>query len=129
MRTREPRWFRYLRKLFSAVEEMFDTTESIEMTEQGDDRLLIQSSGRQLVADKSRRAITSSGRVVARFDAIQSIDVKRTENENGPTVWTISLYLSLFSRIHIGRTTDDAEASIVAARLSTITGKKVLAWR
>jgi hypothetical protein len=129
MRTREPNWFRYLRKFFSAVEEIFDMTESIEMTEQGDKRLVITSSGRQLVADNARRAFTSSGNVVARFDAIQSIDVKRTESENGPTVWTVSLYLSWFSRVHVGRTTDDAEASIVAARLSTITGKKVLAWR
>ncbi len=129
MRRRDTGWLRRLRRFFTAVERAFDTSESIEMIEQGEHRLVIRSNGAQLVADRRRRAFTRSERVVARFDDIESIDVKHRSNDDGPSTWTVSLHMSWFSRVHVGSTSDDAEASIVAARIATITGKKVLAWR
>ncbi|AKJ30773.1 hypothetical protein AAW51_4082 [Caldimonas brevitalea] len=85
--------------------------------------------GREIIANKRYRTIKSGDRVLALFDQIQSIEVAREADDEGQETWRVSLYISWLSRVQIGRTTDATEVSIVGARLSTITGKKVVAHR
>jgi hypothetical protein len=94
-----------------------------------DKRLVIRSGTVELVVDRQVGTVARAGRKVASIEAIRSIDIARSDEEDGPERWSVSLYISWFSRVHIGDTYDDVNASIIAAHLSTITGKKVLAWR
>lgn len=78
--------------------------------------------------DASRRAVLRDDRVLARFSEIHSVDVRTLRDDSGYVVgYAIALHRGWFDNLHLGSTGDDAEASIVAARVSTIMGVKVLA--
>ncbi|WP_372527562.1 hypothetical protein [Piscinibacter sp.] len=100
---------------------------AIEIVEQNENCLVLRANNRRIVADKLARTIKAGNRVVASFDSIRSIDIKYFCTGDGPEWWTVSLCLGRHRRVPIGKTSDDAQASIAAARLSTITGKKVVA--
>ena len=98
-------------------------------------RLVIESNWLWMVRtytfDGSRRAVLAGARgerVLVHFHQIHSVDVRTLRNDNGSVAgYAIALHRGLFDNVHLGSTCDDAEASIVAARVSTITGVKVLA--
>lgn len=100
---------------------------SIEVVEDHENRLELNANNRRVVADRATRAVRLGGRVVAHFGAIDAIEIRYHENGDGPEWWAVSLRVGSGRRVAIGRTTDDAEASIAAARLGTITGKRVVA--
>lgn len=66
-------------------------------------------------------------RVLARFNQLHSVDVRKLYREGHFVGHTLSLRRGWLDELDLGSTEDDAEASIVAARVSTITGVKVLA--
>jgi hypothetical protein len=104
---------------------IFVPSYSIEIL-QHDDRLLVLKSGnRSVIADNRFQTVKTGESVLARFDAIKSIDITVNNNDDGPPLWLISLNLNWHSSVKIGESSDSTEASIVAAHLSTITGKKV----
>jgi hypothetical protein len=116
------------RTVFSQAWQIVSPSYSIEILAKDDLRLVLQHDGCQIVADKRDRTVRSGARVRASFDSIRSIDIRHCSgDEEGPEFWEISLRLGGSSRVLIGRSSDGTEASIVAARLATVTGKKVLA--
>lgn len=95
-------------------------------------RLVIESrwlwTTRTHTFDAARRVVLRDGRVLARFDQLHSVDVRTLHDDSGHVAgYAIALHRGWFDNLHLGSTPDDAEASIVAARISTITGLKVLA--
>jgi hypothetical protein len=102
-------------------------TYNIEIVDQDGASLVLRSMGREVVVNKRHQTVKSEDKVLARFDAIQAIEIARERSDDSPDTWKVSLYISWFSRVQIGRTSEATEASIVGARLSTITGKKVVA--
>jgi hypothetical protein len=77
--------------------------------------------------DATRRVVLRNGRVLARFNQLHSVDVRAVHDRYGAvTGYAIALHRGWLDNLHLGSTSDDAEASIVAARISTITGLKVL---
>lgn len=118
-----------IRSAFRDVAEVMSSPDdSIEVVYQDDKRLVLSANGYDITADKRTRTVRSGDKVLARFDAIKTIDITSIQHDNGQgATWTVSLYLGWFSRVRIGRTEHQVDASIAAARLSTITGAKVLA--
>ncbi len=114
---------------FAEARRVLTGAQDIEIVEQQDTRLVWRTGERETVADQRLRAVMSNGRVLARFDAIQSIDIRRMQRGDAPEVWDVSLALGGRSRVRVACSTDATDASILAARLSTITGKKVQAVR
>ena len=100
---------------------------SIRVVDDQENRLELSANSRRIVADRVSRTVLSGGRIVARFEAIQAIEIKYHQNGDGPEWWAVSLRLSPRGHISIGKTVDDTAASIAAAKLGTITGKKVVA--
>jgi hypothetical protein len=117
----------FVREFFGEAKRALLPNYRIEIVDQDDIRLVLNSMGREIVVNGRYRTVKSGEKVLARFDAIQSIEVARQTSDDGTDTWKVSLYISWLSRVHIGRTSDAAEASIVGARLSTITGKKIIA--
>jgi hypothetical protein len=97
-------------------------------------RLVIESDWlwtvRTYTFDATRRAVLigpRGERVLVRFSQIHSVDVRTLRADNGSAAgYAIALHRGWFDNLHLGSTCDDAHASIVAARVSTITGVKVL---
>jgi hypothetical protein len=84
--------------------------------------------GPPLTVDRRRKAVLRGGRVLARCADIRSIDVQHVRaDEDRPEHWRVSLGVGFFSGATIGTTRDDVEASIAAARLSTVLAVKVRA--
>ena len=116
-----------LRFPVSDIGQLLSSSPTIKIVEHSDRHLILSSEGRRVVIDKRFKTVKSGSKVLAHFDSVQSIDLRLDRCNDGPDTWTVSLYLGLLSRVHIGRSNDDTEASICAAHCSTVTGKKVLA--
>ena len=116
------------RAVFTQAWQIVSPSYSIAILANDDLRLVLQHGGHEIVADRRDRTVRSGTRVLASFDAIESIDIRHCgSDEDGPEFWEISLRRRGNVRTLIGRSSDGTEASIVAARLATVTGRKVRA--
>ena len=118
----------FLSALVQAFKAFFGWPSPLEVREEDQDRLVLLANRRLIVADRKAKTVRSGGRLLASFNAITSIEIKRSHDNEGPEVWVVSLRLIRDRRVVIGESADDTDASLVAAKLSTITGKKVLAF-
>ena len=105
---------------------VFAPVYAIEVLKHDERQLIVRSEKRTVIADKRFGTVKHGTRVLTTFNRIESIDVQRDGGSEGAETWSVSLYLNWHTRIQIGRSTDPTEASICAAHLSTVTGKKVL---
>ena len=82
--------------------------------------------GRPLTIDRRRQVVLRGGHELLRIADIQSVDVTHVRaDEDSPELWKVGFSTGLFMGAEIGRTRDDVDASIAAARLSTVVGVKV----
>lgn len=114
------------RTAFAIAWQVFFPRYAIEIVAKDARRLVLKHKGREIVADARHRTVKSGSRVLATFDAIQSIGIRTHRGDETPDFWEISLRVGPFSRIVIGRTSDSTDASIIAAGLGTVTGKPVI---
>jgi hypothetical protein len=89
------------------------------------ERIVVRGSGGVFVFDRRRAQCSRNEQVLIPFDQIQCIDVLRGRDDNLPDVWSVALRRNWWSKIVIGTTADATDASIVAAHISTATGRKV----
>ena len=101
----------------------------IEVAEEGPNRLVLETNRGTFVFDQRRGVAARDGKQIARFKDIKFIDIIRDKEIDEHTHWEVKLYLNVLHRIRVGETLDDAQASIVGARLVEITGSKLLAWK
>jgi hypothetical protein len=69
--------------------------------------------------------VSYSGRAVASFSSLNAIEVKHFVNGKRFEWWVLSLQLRDGQQISIGRSTDDVQVSIAAARIAKATDKSV----
>ncbi|MFO1270347.1 MAG: hypothetical protein U1F50_01460 [Rubrivivax sp.] len=100
---------------------------AIEITPPGQVPITLRSAHGEFVFDPEKRSVSRDGVEVAPFAAIQSIDVGAFPGGRGERSWSITLYLGFLRRVTLGRTYDDGDASVIAARLARATGAKVVA--
>lgn len=116
----------WLRNLFSGLDDLLMSSHELELLESDENFVRIRSQGEDIVADGRLRIVRRGATTLVRFEQIRSIDLRHHRGDEDAEHWTVSLHLSWYSQVFIGRTTDSAEASIVAAHLGTITGHRVL---
>jgi len=76
--------------------------------------------GQPLLVDRRADTVLRGGRALLELSAIRTIDVTRFWPEDDDRDWwKVSLATDEFASQEIGRTLDDVEASIAAARLAT----------
>ena len=85
--------------------------------------------GPPLTFDRRRKVVLRGGRVLARFADIESVDVTHVIDDDRPECWKVGFSTGMFSSVEIGRTRDDVEASIAAARVATVAGVQVRSLR
>jgi hypothetical protein len=113
--------------LFVEDPSLLAPASSFKIVQQDDLVLVLQSGSRRLVFNKRYRSVKDGTKLLAQFDAIESIDLcHRPDSDGAPECWSVSLNLKgWFSSVYIGVTCDDVDASIIAARIGTMTGKRV----
>lgn len=98
----------------------------VEIESLDDDRLVLASSHGQFVFDRQARAVLQGDQQLTTFEAIQSVDIAAFPGGRGERSWSITLFCGFLDRITVGRTYDDGDASVVAAKLAAVIGCKVI---
>jgi len=76
--------------------------------------------GQPLLVDRRADTVQRGGRALLKASAIRTVDVTRFwPEDDDQDRWKVSLATDGFASQEIGRTRDDVEASIAAARLAT----------
>jgi hypothetical protein len=88
--------------------------------------LVLRHGHRTTAFDRLSRTVMQNARLAARFGVIQHVRVERLPAGEGPAAWVVALDLSGSRRLEIGRSSDDAEASSVAARIAAFTGTSLV---
>jgi hypothetical protein len=89
-------------------------------------RVVFSSDNREVIVDGTARNVRAGAKLLATFDAIQSIDVvHHPRSDDKPEHWSVSLYLGRSTRAYIGRSRKQAAADKAAKLLATITSKTV----
>ena len=117
----------FFNAFFNVIERVFAPTSALEIVRQDENLLVLKNNSRQFAINKRFRTVKSGTQVLAQFDAIETIDIThRRASDDSPEHWSVSLNLKgWFASITIGDARNDLDASIVAAKISTFTGKKV----
>ena len=98
----------------------------VEVEQFDDDQLILDSSHGRFIFDRRQRVVIQDDMQLATFDTIQSVDIGAFPGGRGERSWSITLFRSLFDRITVGRTYDDGDASVVAAKLAGVIGCRVV---
>ncbi len=98
----------------------------LDISKANDQQLVVASSYGEFTFDLEKGVVLRDGSVVAGFNTVQSVDIASFPGGRGSRSWSVSLYLSPFRRITVGRSYDDVDTSVVAAKISAAMGCKVL---
>lgn len=91
------------------------------------DRAELSWQGKPFVFDRRANTILRAGRVVAGYDAVRSIEIverKDKDSRRGST-WSVILEIGFPRNVVVGITRDQTDASVAAAHVATVTGKRV----
>ncbi len=112
----------------NAVHTLLDwlrQVQTIEVSAASPDRLTVLHRRTRTEFDAHSRRITQGDVLVATFDVLRHVEISRRAGREGPDVWAVTLSLSGLRSVQVGVSTEDVQASIAAARISTITGRPV----
>ena len=112
--------------------------ERLRLTRSREARLIIEAesfasltlrSGRTItVFDRLSRAVTQNDRQVATFGPIHHVQIDEESSAKG-SPWLVALHLAGSRVVTVGRTTNNSEASLAAARIAEITGTRAVEGR
>lgn len=111
---------------FSHYDNVLDHTKPMEILEESDDELVVRGSERILILNRKEGTISGLHSSLTTFAKVREIIIGQIANE-GIISYSVSLKLGMLSSICLGNTFSDIDASVVAAKLSTWTGKSVVA--
>lgn len=76
--------------------------------------------------DRKTGKVEQNGRPVAMVSLVERIEVHRPFNHQGPPNWYVTVQISGHRQVEVGQSTDELDASIVAARISKVTERPVV---
>ena len=99
---------------------------SILAVENDDKNVLVLSADGWLVEFNKRSQIVSrSGKPVASFQSVNTVEIEHFTNGRSFEWWVLSLSLRIGKKSFIGRSTDGTDVSIAAAYAATAMNKRV----
>ena len=98
----------------------------VEVEQFDDDLLVIASSHGRFTFDRKARVVQEGEQQLATFDSIQSVDIAAFPGGRGERSWSITLFSGFLDRITVARTYDDGDASVVAAKVASVIGCRVV---
>lgn len=101
----------------------------LEIENEDENRLELMADGWLVTFDKPSETVSYSGKPVASFSSLASIDLIHFVNGRRFEWWILSLNVRGGRKLRLGRSTDGAGISLVAAHAARITGKDVRALK
>lgn len=78
------------------------------------------------VFDRSTGQVLQNGKLVALLASVERIELHKPMNQEGRANWFVTVRLSGARTVEVGQTTETTDASIIGARISTVTGRPVV---
>ncbi len=116
----------FLEALAHEARTFFGLPGTLEVLDEESDRFVALVGRREVVADKVSQQVRTGGRLVAPFKAITTIEIAYARKGDDHETWEVALRLLRNKRVSVGRLADATDASVLAAKLSTITGAQVV---
>ena len=76
--------------------------------------------------DKSSEKILKNSSLVGLFPVVRHVELHRPLNPEGPPNWFITVHLTGGRQVEVGQSSDEMEASEIAAHVSTVVGRPVV---
>lgn len=121
---RNPAWWTWLSRFFGALGD--SAWPALVVADDTPSCLVVRAGREEIRFYKRPATVVRGGRVVARFEQVRRVLIRRWESDEGESLYRVSLELSWISSVRLGFTQDDVGASIVAAHVGTTLGKKVV---
>jgi hypothetical protein len=115
----------FLLRLANTLTRFSDQGVPLEILELSASRLQVGSGAGAVIFDAKFKHVVKRAKKVLDFAHIDHIEVSRHCDDDDGDYWKVSLYVNFWRRLTVGRTTDDTDASIAAARIAALTGKPV----
>ncbi|GAB3252661.1 hypothetical protein [Chitinimonas naiadis] len=106
---------------------IFDDDEGdMEVVRESEHELIVRGSNRVLIIDKRKRTISGIDKLLALFNDVQAVQIRRHAQRHGwPDTYTVAIITGRRGTLNLGRTIDEVDASIMAAKLGTWLGATV----
>jgi hypothetical protein len=78
------------------------------------------------VFEKASARVLQGNRFASTFSTIERIELHQPRGQESPLNWVVALCLQGERQIQVGESTDETEASIVGAKIASITGRPVI---
>jgi|SRR5688572_17166963 hypothetical protein len=111
-----------LRRLWAEMDPALFVPPQPELRRLNDDQAELCWQGRPFLFDRRSRTVSRAGRVIARYDAVQSIGISMHSENN---TWSVILDVGSFRNVVVGTSREQTDASIAAAQIARTMDKKV----
>ena len=101
-------------------------TRFIDIEYESPGRLELRYGRTRTVFDKGSAHVHQDGKFAGVFAAIDRIELHQPMNQDGPPNWFITVQLQGMRQIEVGKVTDQTDASLIGARIATITSRPVV---
>jgi len=119
----------FLEALAQEARSLVGYPKPLQIFEDSSHRLIAATRKGKIVVDKTANTVELSGRLVAPIKAVTSIEIQHSQDGHGPEIWKVSLCLLRGRRVELAHLVDETEASILGAKLATLTEKYVAVVR
>jgi len=116
-------------QLIPDLDEAIGRTKPMEVLKETDDELMVRGSERVLILNRKKGTISGLRSSLTTFAKVRDVRIRQiSDGESSRIVsYSVSLSLGTFSSICLGYADSQIDASVMAAKLSTWTGKNVVA--
>jgi len=98
---------------------------SIAIAAESPTRLELRYGALETVFDRVEGKITQNGVLVAVLSLVDRVELRKPAGQEGTPNWFVAVHVGGLRQVHVGQVTEDAEASMIGARIATITGRPV----
>jgi hypothetical protein len=108
----------FLRRLFGE--------RGIVVESQSPDVLVLTYGRLRTVFDRESSKIFQNNKLVGVMSLVERVQLHLAPQSEGALNWYVTVHLSGARQVEVGQTRDPADASLIGAHISTITGKRVV---
>jgi hypothetical protein len=88
-------------------------------------RLELRYGSLRTVFDRAGEKITQNGKLVAVLSCVDSVELHKPTSQEGTPNWFVTLHVRGQRQVEVGQVTDDTDASVIGALISSVTARKV----
>ncbi len=114
-----------MKRFLETVLSVLRQDESIKIEADSSSVFSVRHMGYLTVFDAVSKKVRRPGKTNIPFSAIGKVRIRKISDGEGGVYWAVLIRLTHDRKIQIGRSSEDMEASIVAAKIAGITGAKV----